>query len=105
MSRDHGGDVRVILVTVVGPGGQVDIGVRSDATPADLAWHLGSVIGIGAAGATAEHWSSPRPAGGPALRRAMPPSAPLAEAGVLDGDLVVFTQAAGERGTAAYDLR
>ena len=122
MSRNPGGDdARVILVTIVGPGGQVDVGVRSDATAAELAWHLGAVIGIGAGGAVAEHWTPPRPGGAQALRQPLSPLVSLANAGVLDGDVVVLADAAGargsertaappvaaarERGTAANDLR
>jgi hypothetical protein len=122
MSRSPGGgDARVILMTIVGPGGQVDVGVRSDATAADLARHLGAVIGISPGGAVAEHWTPPRPGGAQALRQPLPPLVPLADAGVLDGDVVILADAAGahgsertaappvaaawERGMAAYDLR
>jgi hypothetical protein len=100
MSGNPGGrDVRVILVTIVGPGGQVDVGVRSDTTAADLAWHLGTVIGIGAEGAVAEHWTPPRPGGARALRQPLSPLVSLADAGVLDGDVVVLADAAGTRGS------
>jgi hypothetical protein len=92
-----GAAVRVILVTVAGPSGHVDVGVRSDATPADLAWHLGTTLGVSATGSAAEHWSPPRPTGTPALRFMMSRGVSLAEAGVLDGDMVVFT-GAEERG-------
>jgi hypothetical protein len=97
----------VVLVTIAGPGGHVDVGVRSDATPADLVGHLGPVLGLTSAGWAAERRSPPRPGGRPALRAGIQASVPLAEAGVADGDIVVFTEvglpAAGERGTTAHD--
>ena len=100
MSRNPGGgDARVILVTIVGPGGQVDLGVRSDATAADLAWHLGAVIGIGAGGAVAEHWTPPRPGGAQALRQPLSPLVSLTDAGVLDGNVVVLANAVRARGS------
>jgi hypothetical protein len=84
---------RVILVTVAGPGGNVDVGVRSDATPADLAGSLGPVIGVSPAVPVADHRAPPRP-GVPQGRRAvLRAGAPLAEAGVADGDLVLFREA------------
>jgi hypothetical protein len=82
--------VRVILVTVAGPGGHVDIGVRSDATPAELIRSLSSVLGIGTSWPLAEHRAPPRP-GEPRGRRVpLQADLSLAEAGVADGDLVVF---------------
>lgn len=88
-------DTRVILVTVAGPSGHVDVGVRSDATPADLAWHLGTVIGVNPAGAVVEHWSPPRPGGARERRRMLGPAVSLADADVLDGDMVVFFASTG----------
>lgn len=99
-------DARVILVTVAGPGGHVDIGVRSDATPAELAVHLSGVLGLASATPTAEHRSPPRPGGPPARWSVMRTGVPLSEAGVVDGDVLIFTEAdqsavpaAWERGT------
>jgi hypothetical protein len=86
---------RVILITVAGPGGHVDVGVRSDATPEDLADALGGVIGVSRTTSVIEHRSPPRPGvpdGGRALVR---PGTVLADAGVADGDLVLFRAAGG----------
>jgi hypothetical protein len=84
---------RVLLVTVAGPGGHVDVGVRSDATPAELAVALSRVIGVGPALPVVEHRSPPRP-GVPLGRRVLlDPRSALAEAGVADGDLVLFRAA------------
>jgi hypothetical protein len=81
---------RVILITVAGPAGHVDIGVRSDATPGDLASSFGDVIGVIASAPVAEHRAPPRP-GFPAGRRAGVASRTrLADAGVADGDLIFF---------------
>ncbi len=90
--------VKVILITVAGPRGHVDVGVRSDATPADLADALGPVIGVSPAATVIEHRSPPRPGvpeGGRALVRS---GTALAEAGVADGDLVLFRTADGGGG-------
>jgi hypothetical protein len=84
------GTSRVILITTSGPGGQVDIGVRSDATPADLVASLGSVIGIRSAGVLAEHQSPPRPGLPLGIRVRLNTAVSLAESGVADGDMVVF---------------
>jgi hypothetical protein len=90
--------VRVILITVAGPSGHVDVGVRSDATPADLVDALGTVIGVSPAATVIEHRSPPRP-GVPDGGRALVGSATaLAEAGVADGDLVLFRTADGGGG-------
>lgn len=81
---------RVLLVTIAGPSGHVDVGVRSDATPAELAIALSPVIGVGPALPVIEHRSPPRP-GVPLGRRVLlDPHSELAEAGVADGDLVLF---------------
>jgi hypothetical protein len=82
--------VRVILVTVAGPAGHVDIGVRSDVTPAELADSLSAVLGIGGSPPVAEHRSPPRPGDLRGRRAPLPPRLSLAQAGVADGDLVVF---------------
>jgi hypothetical protein len=90
--------VRVILITVAGPSGHVDVGVRSDATPADLAEALGGVIGVSRATAVIEHRAPPRPGvpeGGRVLVR---PGTALADAGVADGDLVLFRSGQGGGG-------
>jgi hypothetical protein len=89
---------RVILITVAGPRGHVDIGVRSDATPGDLADALGAVIGVSPAATIIEHRSPPRP-GVPEGGRALVGSgAALAETGVADGDLVLFRTTEGGGG-------
>lgn len=87
---------QVILITVAGPGGQADVGVRADATPAAVAAALPRVAGPGAARLAAEHRGPPRPGTPAGVRAALSMSAPLGEAGVADGDVVVFT-AAGTR--------
>lgn len=81
---------RVVLVTVTGPGGHVDVGARADATPVQLAAALGRVIGLGAAEPVAEHRSPPRPGTPQGRRTVLGPEVSLAEAGVADGDLLVF---------------
>jgi hypothetical protein len=91
--------VRVILITVAGPGGHVDVGVRSDATPAELAASLGSVLGVSPAWPAAEHRSPPRPGVPRGWRALLQPGIALADAGVADGDLILFSQADdGSRG-------
>jgi hypothetical protein len=90
--------VRVILITVAGPGGHVDIGVRSDATPADLADALGGVIGVSPATKVIEHRSPPRPGVPEGARALVQSGTALAEAGVADGDLVLFRPAGGAGG-------
>jgi hypothetical protein len=82
--------VRVILITVAGPGGHVDVGVRSDATPADLADALGGVIGVSLASTVIEHRSPPRPGVPEGARVLVRSGTALSEAGVADGDLVLF---------------
>jgi len=81
---------RVILVTVAGPAGQMDIGVRSDATPSELAASLGSMLGVSLTRSLAEHRSPPRPGSRQGQRAMLNPGTSLAAAGVADGDLVVF---------------
>jgi hypothetical protein len=90
--------VRVILITVAGPGGHVDVGIRSDATPADLADALGGVIGVGQATLVIEHRSPPRPGVPEGGRVLVQPGTALAEVGVADGDLVLFRPAGGAAG-------
>lgn len=90
--------VRVILITVAGPGGHVDVGVRSDATPADLADALGGVIGVSPAATVIEHRSPPRPGVPEGARVLVQSGTALAEAGVADGDLVLFRTANGPAG-------
>lgn len=81
---------RVVLITASGPGGQIDIGVRADATPTDLVGSLGSVIGIGPGSSVVEHHAPPRP-GMPQGRRAqLTGDASLAGSGVADGDMIIF---------------
>jgi hypothetical protein len=88
--------ISVILITVAGPAGHVDIGVRSDVTPAQLAVSLGDVLGTSPPWAGAEHRAPPRP-GDPRGRRApLRLDRPLGDAGVADGDLVIFGHAAPE---------
>jgi hypothetical protein len=103
---------RVILITVAGPSGHVDVGVRSDATPADLADALGRVIGVGhvigvgpvvgagRSGTVIEHRSPPRPGVPDGRRVSIRPETALAEAGVADGDLVLFRTAEGGAGAS-----
>jgi WXG100 protein secretion system (Wss), protein YukD len=87
--------IPVILITVAGPAGHVDVGVRSDVTPAELAASLGEVLGTSPPWAGGEHRAPPRP-GDPSGRRAqLVPDASLADAGVADGDVVVFGNPAG----------
>jgi hypothetical protein len=86
--------VRVILITAGGPAGQVDVGVRSDATPAELVMSLGGVLGVGLGGAVAEHHAPPRPGVPRGTRVRLSVDAPLADGGVVDGDLIIFRNAA-----------
>jgi hypothetical protein len=81
---------RVILVTVAGPAGQMDVGVRSDATPSELAATLGSMLGVSLTRSVAEHRSPPRPGSRQGQRTMLSPVTSLAAAGVADGDLVLF---------------
>jgi hypothetical protein len=90
--------VRVILITVAGPRGHVDIGVRSDATPTDLADALGGVIGVSPAVTVIEHRSPPRPGIPEGARALVRSGTALADAGVADGDLVLFRPAGGAGG-------
>ncbi|MGN6681692.1 MAG: hypothetical protein ACTHKL_28325 [Streptosporangiaceae bacterium] len=85
-----GAGMRVVLVTASGPGGQVDVGVRSDATPADLASSLASVIGVGIGPAVVEHHAPPRPGVPLGTRERMDAYTSLADSGVADGDLITF---------------
>lgn len=82
--------MRVILITAAGPGGQVDIGVRADATPAELVMSLGSVLGVGLGGAVAEHHAPPRPGVPRGARAVVGVDLPLADSGVVDGDMIIF---------------
>ena len=86
--------IPVILITVAGPAGHVDIGVRSDVTPAQLAVSLGDVLGTGPGWAGGEHRAPPRPGDPRGLRVQLRPDRSLADAGVADGDLVIFGNAA-----------
>jgi hypothetical protein len=91
---------RVVLVTASGHGGQVDVGVRSDATPADLASALASAIGVGTGPAVVEHHAPPRPGVPQGTRVRMDAYTSLADSGVADGDLITFRtpgEAAGKR--------
>lgn len=81
---------RVILITAAGPGGQADVGVRSDATPAELIMSLGDVLGVGLSGAVAEHHAPPRPGAPRGTKERLSVDVPLADSGVVDGDLVMF---------------
>src|SRR5215472_18748567 len=81
---------RVILVTVAGPAGQMDVGVRSDATASELAAALGSMLGVSLTRSVAEHRSPPRPGSRQGQRAMLSPATSLAAAGVADGDLILF---------------
>ena len=81
---------RVILVTVAGPAGQMDVGVRSDATAPELAAALGSMLGVSLTRSVAEHRSPPRPGSRQGQRAMLSPATSLAAAGVADGDLILF---------------
>jgi hypothetical protein len=86
----------VILITASGPGGnQVDVGVRSDATPAELVMSLGSVLGVGLGGTIAEHHAPPRPGVPRGARARLDVDRPLAESGVVDGDMIIFANRSG----------
>jgi hypothetical protein len=89
---------RVILITASGPGGHVDIGVRADATPADLAGSIGDVLGVApasASGVVAEHHAPPRPGNPLGSRMRLRPDTSLADSGVADGDMIIFRRTAG----------
>jgi len=85
--------IRVILITVAGPAGHVDVGVRSDATPAELADSLGAIPGVRPPWPAAEHRSPPRPGDPRGQRSLLMPGDALADASVADGDLVLFRKA------------
>ena len=91
---------RVIMVTVAGPAGQMDVGVRSDATPAELAASLGDVLGIGPARPVAEHRSPPRPGSRQGQRVPLSLGISLAGAGVADGDVLLFWRTGDGAGQA-----
>jgi hypothetical protein len=92
--------LRVVLITASGPGGQVDIGVRADVTPAELVMSLGGVLGVGIARTAAEHHAPPRP-GVPRGRRArLDIDVPLADGGVVDGDMIIFKDPADTTGNS-----
>ncbi len=96
--------IRVILVTVAGPAGHVDVGVRSDATPAELAVSLGTILGLSLPWPAAEHRSPPRPGDPRGRRSLLMPGDSLADAGVADGDLVLFRRPEdSSRGAAPLD--
>jgi hypothetical protein len=88
----------VILITVAGPAGHVDVGVRSDATPQELAASLAPVLGTGPAWPGGEHRAPPRPGAPKGYRGPLRPDSPLSEAGVVDGDLVIFGRPGGQPG-------
>jgi hypothetical protein len=92
--------MRVVLITASGPGGQVDIGVRSDVTAAELVMSLGTVLGVGIAGTIAEHHAPPRPGVPRGLRVRLDIDAPLADSGVVDGDMIILKGAAEPAGTS-----
>lgn len=85
-------DARVILVTVTGPGGNVDLGVRADATTTDLVTQLRQVLGLTTAALAVEHMTPPRPGGGHGRRTPIPPGSTLGAVGVADGDVIVFRE-------------
>ncbi len=87
---------RVVLITAAGPGGQVDIGVRSDATPKDLVSSLGSVIGVVQGSSVVEHHAPPRPGVPQGRRTQLTSNASLADSGVADGDMIIFRKSASE---------
>lgn len=83
-------DLRVILLTVTGPEGRsADVGARSDATPRDLAAHLGTDPAL----SVVQHHAPERPGGLPRRQRLIRADVSLAESGVLDGDTLVFVRA------------
>src|SRR5215468_4038372 len=93
MKKDRVAGTRVVLVIASGPGGQVDVEMRSDATPADLANSLASVIGVGIGPAVVEHHAPPRPGVPIGTRTRMDAYTSLADSGVADGDLITFRTA------------
>src|ERR1700761_6541292 len=94
---------RVILITAAGPGGEVDIGVRSEATPAELVMVLGGVLGVRLSGAIAEHRAPPRPGLPLGTKVALDVDVPFAASGVADGDMVFFRNPASQ-GTGSNEL-
>jgi hypothetical protein len=96
--------IRVILVTVAGPAGHVDVGVRSDATPAELAASLSSILGVNELWPSAEHRSPPRPGEPRGRRSLLMPTDSLADAGVTDGDLILLRSSQeNSHGSGALD--
>jgi hypothetical protein len=98
--------LRVILVTASGPGGnQVDVGVRSDATPAELVMSIGNVLGVGLTGTIVEHHAPPRPGVPRGTRARLDFDLPLTDSGVVDGDMIIFTKRAGAADRAGVARR
>jgi hypothetical protein len=96
--------IRVILVTVAGPAGHVDVGVRSDATPAELAASLSGILGVNQLSPSAEHRSPPRPGEPRGRRSLLMPTDSLADAGVADGDLILMRNShENSHGSAPFD--
>jgi hypothetical protein len=91
----------VVLITASGPGGQVDVGVRADATPAELAGSLGALIGVSDGWSSVEHHAPPRPGVPQGTRVRLADRASLADGGVADGDLLIFRRAVSAVGGLA----
>jgi hypothetical protein len=80
--------LRVLLVSVVGPSGQADVAARADVSLADLAAAVAGAVG------PVPHDTVVRvePGDGQRATRRARLGQTLADAGAVDGDVVVFAQ-------------
>ncbi len=77
---------RVLLVTVRGPEGQVDVAAREDVSVAELVAAVAETLGKTVVPTT--NSSDRRPEPSPSAERSVPRSATLAQAGLLDGHVL-----------------
>jgi hypothetical protein len=80
--------LRVLLVTIAGPRGQVDVAVRADVPVSELAAAVAGAVGAVSEGSmvTVEPGDGRRPT------RRVPMGQTLADAGAVDGDVVLLGQ-------------
>jgi WXG100 protein secretion system (Wss), protein YukD len=87
---------RVLLLTVRGPEGQVDVAAREDASVADLVTAVSESLGdtgVAATDSLDDHPEPPPSAERSALsaERTIPKTATLAQAGLLDGHVLTVS--------------
>jgi WXG100 protein secretion system (Wss), protein YukD len=80
---------RVILLTLRGPGGQVDVAAREDASVAELVAAVAESLGDTVVPATDTLDRQDPP---PSAERAIPKTATLAQAGLLDGHVLTVSE-------------